>query len=321
MKKLTEKEIRTFYTMSDCIAAVDKAFRYFSAGEVQLPLRTKITEANAKGTYLCMPASCEAYDAAAVKILNVFPRNVKKNLPTIHAEVILINTETGQFEMMLDGNYITQIRTGAATGVAFAQLAKKDCQIGALIGTGGQAAAQLEAMLTVRKLTEVRIFSQNKHKTKLFIEKMSDMAKRFNCQLLQSKSANEAVSDADLIITVTSSTIPVYDIEKIKKGATISAVGSYLPQMQETPSELFEIVDKIYFDSKDAVLAESGDLLVPIQENRISETDFTGDIGQLLLGEITGRTSDEEIIFFKTVGIAAQDLITSKSIYNQYQNQ
>lgn len=246
---------------------------------------------------------------------------LKKNLPTIHAEVILINTETGQFEMMLDGNYITQLRTGAATGVAFAQLAKKVCRIGALIGTGGQAAAQLEAMLTVRELTEVRIYSSNRNKAKAFIDKMSILAEKFNCQLVQAESANAAVSEADLIVTVTSSTTPVYDAQKIKRGATISAVGSYLPQMQETPSELFERVDKIYFDSEAAVLAESGDLLVPIQEKRISETDFNGDIGQLLLGEITGRTSEEEIIFFKTVGIAAQDLITAKSIYNQYQNQ
>ncbi|MBS7575940.1 MULTISPECIES: ornithine cyclodeaminase family protein [unclassified Enterococcus] len=321
MKKLTEEEICRFYSMDDCILAVSDAFRYFSAGKIQLPLRTKISEAATEGTYLCMPASCEAYNAACVKILNVFPRNAQKQLPTIHAEVILINTTTGQFEMMLDGNYITQIRTGAATGVAFDLLANKTCQIGALIGTGGQAAAQLEAMLTVRKLAEIRIFSQNSQKTAVFIEKMQPLAQKYHCQLIQSKSGNDAVTAADLIVTVTSSMTPVYDADKIKKGATISAVGSYLPEMQETPSELFERIDKIYFDSKEAVLAESGDLLVPIQKKIISKKDFNGDIGQVILGEIAGRTSEDEIIFFKTVGIAAQDLITAKSIYNQYQNQ
>src|SRR5699024_5101164 len=134
------------------------------------------------------------------------------------------------------------------------------------------------------------------------------------------ETSDEAIDNADLITTVTPSKKPVFDGKKIKAGATVSGVGSYQPEMQEIPSELLQRVSKIYFDSEEAVLSEAGDLLIPLSKGEITKEKFVGDIGQLINHDIRGRENDEEIIFFKTVGIAAQDLMTSKSIFDKVQS-
>lgn len=155
MLLLNRSDIEKCYSLKDCIAAVSDAFRYFSAGKVDVPLRTQILKQNGKDTFLCMPAFCEDYEAACVKVLNMFPENISHGLPSINAQVLNIDAQTGVVNAILDGNYVTQLRTGSASGVALKYLAKKNCRKGALIGTGGQAATQLEAMLIVRDLDEV----------------------------------------------------------------------------------------------------------------------------------------------------------------------
>ncbi|MEB3364008.1 hypothetical protein SDC49_10580 [Lactobacillus sp. R2/2] len=139
---------------------------------------------------------------------------------------------------------------------------------------------------------------------------------QYHTKITAVETGNEAVQDADVVISVTPSTKPVYDAHFIKQGATICGVGAYQPLMEETPAELVAKADKIYFDSKDAVLAESGDIIIPLNKGLVSDSDFTGEIGQVVSGEVTGRENDNEIIFFETVGIAAQDLMAAKSIYD-----
>ena len=130
-------------------------------------------------------------------------------------------------------------------------------------------------------------------------------------------SADDAVEDADLVVTVTPSSKPVFDGTKIKKGATVSCVGSYQPHMQEMDPVILTRASKIYFDSVDAVLSEAGDILIPLEDGTITKEDFTGDLGDVLLGKVVARENDEEIIVFKTVGIGTQDLVTAKKIYDK----
>ena len=305
---ISKDEIKEFYSMKECMEAVKDAFSLFSQGKVDVPLRTQIQNEEGTGTYLCMPAYCKEYDASCVKVINTFPENIQKNIPTINAQVLVMNTETGVIDGMVDGTYVTQLRTGAASGVAFELLGKENCEIGALIGTGGQAATQLEAMLEAKNLKEVRVADLDIERAEAFVEKMKP-------ELSQYKT--EAIDNADLIITVTPSKKPVFDAKKVKAGATISGVGSFQPDMQEIPSELLQRASKIYFDSEEAVLSEAGDLLIPLEKGEITKEKFTGDIGQVINHTIKGRENDEEIIFFKTVGIAAQDLMTTQSIFNK----
>lgn len=319
MQFISKEDIEKFYTMSDCLKAVRDAFSLFSEGKVDVPLRTQINNKEGTGTYLCMPAYSKEYDASCVKILNMFPGNLAKGIPSINAQILVMNTQTGMIYATLDGTYVTQLRTGAASGIAFDLLAKERCEFGALIGTGGQAAAQLEAMLEVRDLKEVRVTSLNFEHTKKFVLEMSNNFSKYNTKIIAVETSDEAIIDADLIIAVTSSKIPVFDGAKVKLGATVSGVGSYQSDMQEIPFELLQRASKIYFDSEEAVLSEAGDLLIPLKKGEITNEKFVGDIGDLINKKIIGRESNKEIIFFKTVGIAAQDLTTSKSIVEKYQ--
>lgn len=317
MLLLSCEDIKAVFTMKDAIEADKNAFRLVSEGKCEAPLRTNIQAPKYDGSFLFMPAYAEEMDTASIKIVNVFPHNLEKGIPSCPAQVLLIDGKTGEVAAVLDGTYVTQIRTGAASGAAFDLLAKKECRIGAMIGTGGQAAAQLEAMLVARNLEEVRVYSRNFKRTAAFAERMQEELKDYGTRIVAAKSSDEAIDDADLLITVTPSSTPVFDGKKIKKGCTISCVGSYQHHMQELDPEVLPRTSKIYFDSKDAVLSEAGDILIPLEEGIITEDSFTGDIGNVIRGELVGRENDDEIIIFKTVGVATQDLVAAREIYDK----
>lgn len=317
MLLLSREDIKKVFTIKDAIEADKKAFRYVVEGKCEIPLRTNIQAPKYDGCFLFMPAYLEEMDTASLKIINIFPHNIDNGIPSSPAQVLLIDGKTGLVTAVLDGTYVTQLRTGAASGAAFDVLAKKDCRIGALIGTGGQAPTQLEAMLAARTLQEVRVYDMNPERTKAFAETMQEELKDYGARIVPAASSDEAIDDADLIITVTPSSKPVFDGTKVKAGATISCVGAYQHHMQEMDPAILPRASKIYFDSREAVLSESGDILIPLEEGIITEKDFTGDLGDVLLGKVVGRENDDEIIVFETVGVAAQDLVAAKEIYDK----
>ncbi len=317
MLLLKKEDIRKVFTMKDAIEANKKAFQIVAEGKCDAPLRTNIQAPKHDGCFLFMPAYVEEMDTASVKIVNVFPDNLNKGLPSTPAQVLLIDGTTGIITAVLDGTYVTQVRTGAASGAAFDLLAVKDAKTGALIGTGGQAAAQLEAMLAARSLDEVRVYSLHPERAAAFAEKMQQELSSYGARIIAVKSSDEAIDNADLVVTVTPSSKPVFDGTKIKKGATVSCVGAYQRHMQEMDPVILTRASRIYFDSKDAVLSEAGDILIPLEQGVITEDDFTGDLGNVIRGDLAGRESDDEIIVFKTVGVATQDLIAAKEIYDK----
>ena len=144
---------------------------------------------------------------------------------------------------------------------------------------------------------------------------MQEELNSYGTKITAVKSSDEAIDDADLLITVTPSSKPVFDGTKIKKGCTISCVGAYQHHMQEMDPAVLPRASKIYFDSQEAVLSESGDILIPLEQGIITEDDFTGDIGRVIKGELAGRENDDEIIVYETVGVGAQDLVTAKAVY------
>ena len=240
-----------------------------------------------------------------------------KGLPVCPANVLLFDASTGMTRAMLDGTFVTQLRTGAASGAAFDLLAKENCSTGALIGTGGQAETQLEAMLCARKLRRVFVFSRDEEKRREFAVRMQQKLASYDAEIIPAASSGEAVRDADLIITATPSHTPVFDAKDLKAGCTISGVGSYLYEMQELDPAVLTGAAGIYFDSTEAVLAESGDIIRPLENGTITRDSFSGELGGVVCGEIPGRQSDDDIIVFKTVGIAIQDLITAADIFEK----
>ena len=303
--------------MKEAVEADKEAFTLFSQGKSVVPLRTNISAPKHDGAFLFMPSYVEEMDCSAIKIVNVFPKNIDQGLPTTPAQVLLIDGTTGVVVSVLDGTYVTQLRTGAASGAAFDVLARKDAKKGALIGTGGQAATQLEAMLAVRSLEEVKVYDLNAERLHAFVGQMNEELASYGAKILAADSSDDAIEDADLIVTVTPSSRPVFDGSKVKQGATVSCVGSYQPHMQEMDPVILTRASKIYFDSVDAVLSEAGDILIPLADGTITKEDFTGDLGDVLQGKVVARENEEEIIVFKTVGIGTQDLVTAKKIYDK----
>lgn len=317
MLLLSREDIKKVITMKEVIEADKEAFQMVVEGTCEIPLRTNIQAPKYDGCFLFMPAYAHGIDTASLKVINIFPHNIDNGKPSSPAQVFLIDGTTGFVTAVLDGTYVTQLRTGAASGAAFDVLAKKECKIGALIGTGGQAPTQLEAMLAARSLEEVRVYDLNPERTKAFAERMQEELKDYGARIVAVESSDEAVADADLLITVTPSSKPVFDGTKVKAGATVSCVGAYQHHMQEMDPAILPRASKIYFDSKEAVLSESGDILIPLEQGIITEADFTGDLGDVIKGNVIGRENDEEIIVFETVGVAAQDLVTAKAIYDK----
>ena len=301
--------------MSDAIETDKECYRLFSEGKFDVPLRAVISGSH--GNFLFMPAYCEDMSAAGLKIVNIMPGNPAKGLPASVGQVLLIDGETGEVKSLMDGTYVTALRTAAASGAAFDLFGCRDAAVGAVIGTGSQAMCQLEAMLTSRPLKEVRIAARNFGKTKAFVEKAREELGSYGAEIIACEDTNAAVDGADLVTLVTVSQTPVCSAEYFKPGCTISAVGAYTYDMQELDPAVFGKCGKLYFDSVEAVLSESGDILRPLDEGTLSKNQFTGDIGEYLLGNIPGRESDDEIIVFENVGIGALDLMTAAKIYEK----
>ena len=315
MLLLNRDDIRSVFTMSDAIETDKECYRLFSEGKFDVPLRAVISGSH--GNFLFMPAYCEDMSAAGLKIVNIMPGNPAKGLPASVGQVLLIDGETGEVKSLMDGTYVTALRTAAASGAAFDLFGCRDAAVGAVIGTGSQAMCQLEAMLTSRPLKEVRIAARNFGKTKAFVEKAREELGSYGTEIIACEDTNAAVDGADLVTLVTVSQTPVCSAEYFKPGCTISAVGAYTYDMQELDPAVFGKCGKLYFDSVEAVLSESGDILRPLDEGMLSKNQFTGDIGEYLLGNIPGRESDDEIIVFENVGIGALDLMTAAKIYEK----
>ena len=317
MLLLNKNDMEKIFSMREAIEACKLAFQTYSTGGSVVPLRTNIEVSKFKGATLFMPGYVESMDFAGIKIVSVFPGNAALGKPTVPATMVLVDSTTGEVCCVLDGTYLTKLRTGAAAGAATDILACPNAEIGALIGIGGQALSQLDAMLATRELKEVRIYNRNLNKLETFINEAKAVLKYSNTVLIPVTSSDEAIFNADIITTVTTSIKPVLNGNKVKKGAHVNAVGSFMPHMQELDDNVIKRADKIFVDSLDAVLAESGDFIIPLKNGTINKEKINGELGQVIAGSIKGREFKEEITLFKTVGIAVQDVVTAFKIYQK----
>lgn len=317
MLLLNKNDIKKVFNMENAIDAAKEALSIFSQGKSVVPLRTNIDVPKFEGQSLFMPAYVEELDSVGIKIVSVFPKNIEKDIPSVPAKMILLDGKTGDVICIMDGTYLTQLRTGATSGAATDVLAKKDAKQGTLFGTGGQAASQLEAMLTVRNLDTVKVFDIDKKRAQDFVQKINSDLKHFSTKIVAAENADDAVKNADIITTVTTSRKAVFNGKLVKKGTHINAVGAYTPVMQELDEYIVQNADKIYMDSKGAVLSESGDFIIPIEKGLIDESKVNGELGEVISKKIEGRTSNYEITIYETVGIAVMDVVTAYKIYEK----
>ena len=313
---LKESDISSMITMSDIIEADKEALSIYSSKKSNIPLRSNLNVPEFNGQCLFMNGYAAPAKALGVKIVSVYPDNINKNIPSVPATMVLVNAETGMVNSLIDGTYLTRLRTGAISGLATDILSRKDSKIFALFGTGGQAVTQLEAVLTVRNIEEVRVFDISKERAEEFAKKMSDkFGKKFNVKIFAAESSDAAIDNADIITTVTTSKKPVFDANKVKKNVHINGVGSYTPEMQEIPGDILVKANKIFVDTRDGAINESGDLINPIKDGLIKKEKINGELGEVINGVIKGRENDDEMTFFKTTGSAVLDLVAAQKIY------
>ncbi len=312
MLVLKRSDIEKCLTMEETIKVMEEAFTSFSSGNTQVPLRTGIHIDEVDGNALFMPG-CIKGVGIAIKLVSVFPKNLEIGKPSIHSVVVLEDLSTGEQLALMDGTYLTALRTGAASGAATKYLANQDAKTVAVIGAGVQAKTQLLGVSGVRDIKEVRVYDIDPNRTKNFVNAMSK--KLDQLVYIQSNNPNQGVQDADIIIMATTSHKPVIDASCLKRGVHINAIGSYTPTMQEIGPEILNICDKIVLDSKEAVLSESGDFIIPIHQGLFSAHKIYGELGEITSGKLPGRQTEEEITLFKTVGISAQDVACAVKIY------
>lgn len=317
MLLLTKKDIINIFSMKEAIDADKEALKMYNEGKTNIPLRVNIDIPKYNGQSLFMPGYAEAMDVTGIKIVSVFPNNIEKGKPSVPAKMLLLDGETGEVICIMDGTYLTQLRTGAVAGAATDVLANKNSKKMALFGTGGQAPSQLEAVLAVRDIKIVKVFDINKERAEEFAKNMQEQLKSYGATILAAKSMEDALEDADVITTVTTSKRPVFDGKLVKKGAHINGIGAYTPEMQEIDEYIVKNCDKVFVDTKHGVLSEAGDLIIPINKGIISEDKVSGELGEVIIGKVSGREKEEDITLFKSVGSAILDVVTAYKIYEK----
>ena len=312
MLVISANEQRKLVNMNEVIAYAALALQEFSAERTITPIRTSLPFANEQNTALIMPSVAEGLEALGLKVVTVVPQN-KKIGKTINGIVMLSDFQTGEPLALLEGSYLTMIRTGALSGVATKHLARHNAKTLCMIGTGEQAKGIAEAVFAVRDIEKVILYNRTEEKAYAFAQYIQE---KFNKPAYVHTNANEAITEADIIVTTTNASTPVFS-EKLQKGVHINAVGSFKPNMQELPSHAIADANKVVVESKEAALEETGDLQVPIQEGLFKASDIHAELGQIISGERAGRENDEEITVFKSVGLAVVDIIVAKYLYEK----
>jgi ornithine cyclodeaminase/alanine dehydrogenase-like protein (mu-crystallin family) len=309
---LDSEEVRQTLPMDQTIAAMKSAFAALSDGRADAPLRSHLKIIPKGADNLFMPAFVQedgGIDALAIKVVSLFPKNRVLGLPLLHAAVLVMDAETGQMKALMEGGALTAIRTGAGSGAAIDLLARPESRVVAIFGAGAQARTQLEAACTVRKIETVWVYAPSHEHVLSFIDEMAGKSP-IPQDLRAASSPEEAAYEADVICAATTSKKPVFSDSYLKPGVHICGVGSYSPEMQEIPVETIARA-LVVVDSRETALAEAGDLIVPIESGQIAEEQIHAEIGEIILGYKRGRTSSEEITFFKSVGVAVQDAVAA----------
>ncbi|KAA3618791.1 MAG: ornithine cyclodeaminase [Calditrichaeota bacterium] len=306
---LTASDVKKLLPMFEAVALMRTAFSQLSAGKVDSPVRLNINIAR-EGKALFMPVYSSDISAMSVKTVSVTPSNLKNSLPLIHAMVSLFDTETGQQTALLDGEYLTALRTGAASGLATDLLARKDAKTAFIFGAGAQAETQIAALLAVRKLSHVSIFDPDFAKAEKLAQKIVTEFS-VGCAAVQNLTN---LAKADVICTATTASNPVFKPELISPGTHINGIGSYTPDMCEIPAATIGAA-KVFVDQRAACLSEAGDIVNAIKTGFISDEEKLPEIGELIERIVPGRKSKNEITVFKSVGNAVQDLYCAQAIY------
>ena len=319
MRILRGDEVERAIAMPAAIDAMRAAFAQLARGVAVMPGRVAVGVEDHGGTTLVMPAYLPDGASLGLKVVSVFPGNAARRLPVVPAAVLLLDPATGLPLALLDGTYLTALRTGAASGLAADLLARPEARVATLFGAGGQAPYQLEAVCRVRRIKRAWLVNRTAERAERLRERVLAWPEAWRpgaVRVAQSADeARQAVEETDIILTATSASEPLFAGEWVRPGTHVGAVGAYTPEMREVDAALVGRA-RVVVDQRAAALAEAGDLLQAMREGAFRFAD-AAELGEIVMGSQPGRTSLDEITFFKSVGVAAQDMAVAAAAYQE----
>ena len=302
---ISEAEVRDLLTLPELIEAIERALRAFSSGAVDQPVRTAIEVAD-RTFFASMPAYDAAHKILGAKLVTVYPGNAARGLHTHLAAISLFDAETGELAAVMDGRYITELRTAAASAVSVRHLARPDAATLAILGAGVQARSHLAALPLVCAFREIRAWSPTPARLAAFAQP----------PVIAAASPEAAVHGADVVLLATSAVTPAIANGWVKDGAHVIAIGACRPSQREIDPALVARA-ALFTDSRAAIWKESGDVIQTLREGLIGEDQVRAELGEVVNGSRPGRKSPDEVTLFKSLGLAVEDLTAAKLVYDR----
>lgn len=313
MLVLSEKQVESLIDIDELIAALEQSHIQYSTGKAVMPVRLVVPLPQIQGRITSMPGFLNEDKALGMKIVTYFQENPQRYLPAILGTILLFSAETGKLMAVMDGSYITAIRTACASAMATKVLANGETPVLGILGAGVQARAHIQALTRVRKISQIKIYSPSGASA---VGVKRDLEPMLKIAIDATASAEEAVRNADLVVTGSTAKEPIVKTDWFKAGVHINAVGSHRPDYREIEGPLVARAS-VFVDSRDAMMAECGDILLAMKERLIDETHIRGEIGEVLAGLKPGRRGAGEVTLYKSVGIAIQDVAAAHLVYGK----
>ena len=309
---LSYDDVKRLLPMENCIELMAQALADLARGESWQPLRFVVRPPEEQSLMGLMPAHHSGSQSAyGLKTVCIFPDNPARGLDAHQGGVMLFDGETGELRALVDASAVTSIRTAAVTGVATRALARENSRVLAIIGSGVQARPHLEATAKVCPFEQARVWSRTPEHAQAFA---AEAEAPFPVEAAE--SAEEAVRGADVVVTVTSAREPVVERDWLAPGAHVNAVGSSIPTARELDSATIAAA-AVFVDRRESTLNESGEYLTAIEEAGIGPDHIRAELGEVLIGSYEGRSSDDELTVFISLGLAVEDLAAAEYLYQR----
>jgi ornithine cyclodeaminase/alanine dehydrogenase-like protein (mu-crystallin family) len=311
LRILSEADCRAVLDMAAAIEIQAEAFTLLAKGASVEGLRSFAASEDPPGIAIFNPCFLREGQGYGIKVISDYYGNEKKGVVRMSGIVALFDGMTGHPHTLLEAGYLTDLRTGAGTGLAARYLARRDSRVVAVIGAGRVARNQLWALAQVFDIETVFISTRTAQRARDFITRMQSMGGRVPRDIRLVESREEAVRKADIVVAATTSHEPVFSGEWLKPGTFVASVGAYEADMREVDSETIRRASNIVIDSRTDCLDQAGDLVIPINEG-IIRREQVAEIAELVSGKRPPRGADEEITYYKSIGVPIQDLVTAQ---------
>ena len=313
IRVLSESDCRAVLGMAAAIDIQAEAFGLLADGRSVEGLRSFAISDAPPGVAIFNPCFLLGGAGFGIKVVSDFYDNEKKRIPRMSALVVLFDGTTGYPQTMMEAGYLTDLRTGAGTGLAARHLARRDSRTVAIVGAGRVARNQLEALATAFDLQTVLVATRSEARGQDFIRRMRERGGRIPADLRLVASAEEAVRQADIVVAATTSETPVIRGDWLRPGTFVASAGAHKPDAREVDTGTVRRAARRVIDSRKDCLKNAGDFLIPQQEGAI-EADSIAEIAELVIGKRPGRQTDAEITYYKSIGVPIQDLVTARHI-------